>query len=153
MNYRLLKPLPAIVLSFLFLISNATFSFAKFASLTIVEQFNKSTNVVNAKMFRAYPIKITEFIEYTLWEFDVLEEFKGKTYGKQNRIMVIGQTKHDWECPAAPAFKEGKTYILFLQKTNTRYLYGVVTDKQGEFEFVENSRLYHLMKSLGAKKN
>ena len=140
---RYIKSFLVILLPLFFLIGISTSSFAKIIPLTIEEQYDKSTNVVRAVMRESHPIKITEYVEYSLWEFEVTEEFKGKISGigsqeKQNRVTVIFQTKHDWDCPSAPLLKEGNEYILFLQRTNSDYLYSMVADVQGETEVTED---------------
>lgn len=141
-SVRSLKSLSAGLLAAVLIIGIVAVPPAKLAPLTFKEQYDKATNVVVVKFHKNHPVKITKFIEYTLWEFDVLQEFKGSVYGigsreKQNRIIVIGQTIHDWECPAPPAFKKGKEYVLFLQATHSKYLYSLVTDWQGDFETTE----------------
>ena len=130
---KILKPF----LLLLFFVGTSTLCWGEFNFLSVEKQYEEATSVVRAKMLKEHPISVGQFIEYTLFEFEVLEEFKGKIYGqgdKGSKIVIICQTKYDWECPQSVVFQKEKEYILFLFQTPSGYLYTLVTDKQGSSE-------------------
>ena len=119
------------------LLAAGTAAWAKFKPLLLADQYAKAGHVLRARFDRGHAVPIAEHIEYTLWEFEVVEQFKGEVRplnapDRPNRIVVVGQTQHNWDCPSPPAFQPQGEYFLFLQATGSQYLYGVVTDWQGD---------------------